>query len=317
MSAGHACDGSSDSHGDERGTATLLSRRSEAIVARARRAALRRLFDTLAGGGEGAAASTAALRETLSQLPTEVVAAIEPALHESEQLHQSQFVELVEAALAATPPAGPREFLLRAPREGAAAEASGARVVDADPKSSFTPHVSERSRALAASRRPAGAPLYEALYLEQTELERRRHERAEAVARAQAEECPFRPLLCERPHGEGGEGSRAATVRCRRKNSRDELTREEKELAEHCTFRPYILPAPAHKARSGPLPPGRGGASPPGRPAGRRRSTYACSGSAQGASVVPLEAESHREEPSNWTSVMRDREALQALMQSL
>ena len=75
--------------------------------------------------------------------------------------------------------------------------------------------------------------------------------------------------------------------------------------------------APAHKARSGPLPPGRGGASPPGRPAGRRRSTYACSGPAQGATVVPLEAESHREEPSNWTSVMRDREALQALMQSL
>ncbi|KAL1495797.1 hypothetical protein AB1Y20_016658 [Prymnesium parvum] len=206
--------------------------KSARLVAQARTRRLRQLFDALDTEHDGVIDS-ASLEARLHALPAEVADSLRPLLAScrGEFLAFSDFRALVERPAAA----GPRDFLLPArDKPHHAVESEEARQAR---ECSFAPRVDKRSARLASGRRVAGQPAHDALAEAQAEYEARRSERARQLLDEAAKECTFAPKLTARPPPPPAAGERARPAGGEKPRP---PTSDEKEFAEHCTFKPRV-----------------------------------------------------------------------------
>lgn len=178
--------------------AELAAQHPGACARSARLAVLRRrrrfshIFHALDVGQVGALAMLDAAELAAATLHPEIAADVMEAARlagDTGRVEESAFCDLMEAALRSTH-TGPRGYLT------ASVTTPSEESIHAP---SFAPAVLERSRELAAKRRPAGLAIEDALTAEGKDAERRRAEAVEKYWAAELSSCTFAPELTVPP----------------------------------------------------------------------------------------------------------------------
>ena len=215
------------------------------LVKSMREARIKELFQQLDSTGEGVIDGRKLANEALESLPPDVSTALRPlkSEYESEYLAFSDFRDLVNKALASQVPNGPRASL-RNDRGGASVYAAmqAQRLREQQAECSFKPSINPKSKELAANKRDPslGRNGKIAMHERLTALQAEYAAKREALQKAKGEEddleCTFKPKVVTRGYRASGQTGEAAPRGPRPLPA----SSEDRELAEHCSFKPRL-----------------------------------------------------------------------------
>jgi len=170
------------------------SQRSAALAESRRMRRFAQIFRALDRNREGVISPWAAAADALARLHPEIAGDVQLAAAlngQSDTVDEDSFCALMEAAIRVSN-SGPRGYL------GASAGRSSS---DSASSHRFAPKLNDVSRRMAARRRPANVPVYEALAQEQRKTQDKVRLLASEMEMSEMAECTFRPMTATRGGG--------------------------------------------------------------------------------------------------------------------